>query len=458
MVIVEAILAFILLVGILVFVHELGHFLAARKCGIRVDVFAVGMGPRLLGWNSITGFTFGRLPLDLDLNGRVDYRLSAFPIGGYVKIVGMVDESMDTEFAHQPPQPWEFRTKGTLQKAFVITAGVIMNFLLAIVVFAGLALLHGDEKSGPVVGPLYAAVDSTLIDRGLRAGDSIVSVAGVGVSTLDEADEAVRSAFAGAGVSSVAVGLVRDGRPVTATLSRSVLRPTSDRLFPPQRVTVIESVVRESPAEKAGLRKGDTVVAIANTRTSDMLTFTEKIQQAGTQPVRITVARAGGLFSTTATPNDDGKIMVALAEMDPGPTYRVTYPLGRSLAIGVERTASVTAGTFELVGRLVTGQARLKESVGGPTMIASYAQKTISRGLPDFLALMAILSVTLACMNILPIPALDGGHLVFIVIEGIIRREVSLKVRMAFQQVGFALLIIFMVFVFYNDIARMISN
>jgi len=456
MIVVEAILAFILLVGILVFVHELGHFLAARWCGMRADVFAVGMGPRLFGWNSVTGFTFGRLPQDLDLEGRTDYRLSAFPIGGYVKILGMVDESMDTEFSNRPPQPWEFRSKGTLAKTFVITAGVIMNFLLAMIIFGGLALFHGDEKDAPVVGSLYPA-DSMLIAGGLRAGDSIVSVAGRPVAAFDDVERELRKERE-AGSAPVTLSVIRNGKMVSATIPRAPLAPPGVEVIPPARSVYFEKVFENSPALRAGFRSGDTVVTVDGVRIHEPMRFTEAIRKAGNRPVSIVVARGGGVYTGSATPNEDGLIMVTPASHDRQKTYRVTYPPGEAAMIGVTRSVSVTGSTFELIGRLVTGQAKLKESVGGPTMIASYAQKTISRGIPEFLALMAILSVTLACMNILPIPALDGGHLVFIIIEGIIRREVSLKVRMAFQQVGFALLIIFMVFVFYNDIARMISN
>ena len=138
MIVLETVLAFIILIGVLVFIHELGHFLAARWTGMRAEVFAVGMGPRILGYNKHTGFTFGKLDEGIDLGDHTDYRISAFPIGGYVKIAGMVDESMDTKFAQEPPKPWEFRSKNTLQKAFVISAGVIMNFLLAVIVLAGL--------------------------------------------------------------------------------------------------------------------------------------------------------------------------------------------------------------------------------------------------------------------------------------------------------------------------------
>src|SRR5688572_24636204 len=171
----QTVLAFAVLIGVLVFIHELGHFLAAKWCGIRADVFAVGMGPRLFGWNWKTGFSFGKVPEDLDLEGRTDYRLSALPIGGYVKIAGMVDESMDAEFASRPPEPWEFRSKNTFQKAFVISAGVLMNFLLAIVLLGALnmssgRMIYNTTSIGylPPTDPAYAA--------GLRENDKVLSV------------------------------------------------------------------------------------------------------------------------------------------------------------------------------------------------------------------------------------------------------------------------------------------
>ena len=144
--IIQPTIAFIIVIGVLVFVHELGHFLAAKWTGMRADVFAIGMGPRVFGWNRKLGFTFGKVPADLDLHGGTDYRLCALPIGGYVKILGMVDESMDTDFAGLPPQPYEFRSKKNWQKAFVLSAGVIMNFILAILVFWLLPLFYGHEE------------------------------------------------------------------------------------------------------------------------------------------------------------------------------------------------------------------------------------------------------------------------------------------------------------------------
>ncbi len=131
----NSVLYFVIVIAILVIFHEFGHFLAARLSKIRVDIFSIGMGPRLFGFNKVLGFTFGSLPKNFDLNGFCDYRVCLFPIGGYVKIAGMIDESMDKSFVNSPPQDYEFRSKGTLTKLFVISAGVLMNVLLAILIF-----------------------------------------------------------------------------------------------------------------------------------------------------------------------------------------------------------------------------------------------------------------------------------------------------------------------------------
>ncbi len=142
----DYIIYFALSIGILVFIHEFGHFAAAKLCGMRVEVFAIGFGRRLIGWNKKTGFTFGALPKDFEGEGNTDYRLSMLPLGGYVKISGMVDESFDTKFADKQPQPYEFRSKPIWQKIFVITAGVVMNLMLAWAILWGGNFFQGKPK------------------------------------------------------------------------------------------------------------------------------------------------------------------------------------------------------------------------------------------------------------------------------------------------------------------------
>jgi len=457
MVTLQAILAFIVLVGILVFIHELGHFLAARWCGMRADVFAVGMGPRLFGWNRRTGFTFGKLPEGLELEGDTDYRISAFPIGGYVKIIGMVDESMDTDFVGRPPEPWEFRSKNTLQKAFVISAGVIMNFLLAIVVFAGLNLFRGKEyRATTVVGPIPATSPAT--EAGLREGDKITAING---KTVQYFEEIPRRIYLEEADNDVALAIERGGMPLVITIPRSkigdpekngLIIPVSDK----QSVT-IGGVVPGTPAEKAGLKPNDVILAVDGAKTISVTEFQKYVGATGDRPIAMQIGRDGTTLVQSVTPKD-GKIGVEISDKYTGSRVHVNYGFGEAIAAGWDEMATVTAGTFGLVGRLFTGGAKLKDSVGGPGMIAKTAQEYASRGIPDFLSLMAVLSVTLACMNILPIPALDGGHLVFILIEGVTRREVPIKIRMAVQQVGFVLLIVFMAFVVYNDAVKLIGR
>ncbi len=163
----QNLVSFIIVIGVLVFVHELGHFLAALWTGMRADVFALGMGPRVLGWNKINGFSFGKLSEDVQsqLGVHTDYRLCAFPIGGYVKILGMVDESMDNDFVSKEPQPYEFRSKGALARAFVLSAGVIMNLLLALVFFWTILVGYGREDVAtttigvPEISPVIVSKD-----------------------------------------------------------------------------------------------------------------------------------------------------------------------------------------------------------------------------------------------------------------------------------------------------------
>ncbi|RPI67168.1 MAG: RIP metalloprotease RseP, partial [Ignavibacteriae bacterium] len=177
--------SFLLVIGVLVFVHELGHFLAAKWTGMRADVFALGMGPRVLGWNKFTGFTFGKLPADLDLGAETDYRLCAFPIGGYVKILGMIDESFDTSFTEREPQPWEFRAKKNWQKAIVLVAGVVMNILLAIAVFWALPLAFGrEDMATTTIG--WVEPGTVAFSSGLERGDRIVSIDGKPVNAWSD--------------------------------------------------------------------------------------------------------------------------------------------------------------------------------------------------------------------------------------------------------------------------------
>lgn len=454
------IIAFIILIGVLVFVHELGHFLAARWTGMRAEVFAVGMGPRLFGWNPITGFTFGKLPEDIELGDKTDYRISALPIGGYVKILGMVDESMDTDFEEKDPEPWEFRSKNTLQKAFVLSAGVIMNILLAIVIFAGVRLAQGEQLwATTTLGPVEnSGAFAIAYEAGLREGDEVLSVHGEEVENFQEIR---RLAYAHNTDEDIPITVERDGRAIDLVIERSAI-PTdrqSERygefLLPDNVGIAVTSVLGVSAADKAGIEVGDTVVAMDGMPVGSIEDFTGYVTSNTGKEIAVEVRREGGRTATlTATP-EEGKLGVGIAPAYFGPVESRSYSVDEALGAGVGAVWAHIALLGDLVNGLVQGQTNLGDNIGGPVAIAQAAGNFLSNGLLSFLTLMASLSVMLAVLNILPIPALDGGHLVFVLIEGITRREVPLKVRMAAQQVGFVVLLIFMVFVIYNDIAKL---
>ncbi len=446
---------FIIVIGILIVVHEFGHFIAARMMKIRVDIFSIGMGFRLFGWNKINGFTFGRLPKDWDGNGHTDYRLAVFPIGGYVKIAGMVDESLDTEFANQEPQPWEFRTKNMFQKAFVISAGVIMNALLTIAIFTGIKMSEGEAlKATTTIG--YIEKNSFAEKAGFKNNDRVISINGENVSTWDDFVYGISLKDFGKDKS---VLIERDSTKINVTIVASSLIKTiagekALGLYPAQSAVVIGAVESLKPADKAGIKQGDTISTINGETIQSYLQMVGILRSHKEKPVAFEWKRENQTFADTITPNSDGLIGIGIGQVYTGKVIHKDFNIFEATEKGIQETISAVGLFIGSIEQIITGTIHVKQALGGPIKIAQTASDQAKMGLVYFLHFMALLSITLAIINILPFPALDGGHLVFIILEGIFRREIPLKVKIVFQQVGFSLLILLMVFVIYNDIVR----
>ena len=473
----------VLALTLLVFVHEAGHFLAAKLFGMRVDRFSIGFPPVVFGKQY----------------GETEYVVGATPLGGYVKIAGMIDESMDTEHVGSAPEPHEFRAKPVWQRIIVITAGVIFNVILAALIFTGLKMGYGETYvPADEVGAVYVKEGSLARDLGLRTGDRITEING-------EAPRSARQLMLGNPddflADSLTITVERNGKQRTFTAPPDIVTrlTRAARTGEPFGVSfqpaIVSSVREEMPAAGAGIEPGDRIVAVGGEPVRFWEQLSEKIEAAEGQPLTIRwkrpdSARAGGsradgastenanrsapsdsqrgrrrgVFEAQVTPRYDstaGRYLVGIG----GPTRAmmrerlgersVSFGVGEALAAGVGETWTTTENIAESFQRIFFGRDSFRANVGGPVEIARVAKQTADAGAYAFWSFVAFLSVTLAIMNILPIPALDGGHLMFLVYEGITRRRPSEKVRMVMQQIGFVVLIVFMAFVIFNDILRL---
>lgn len=453
--VVSMIFYFLIVFAVLVNIHEFGHFIAARISGMRVDIFSFGMGNRLFGWNKKYGFTFGKIPDDFEQEGVCDYRVSLFPIGGYVKIAGMIDESMDTEFLKSEPKPWEFRSKNAFLKAFTISAGVIMNALLAVLFFAIIIFSQGRSFKDTTT---VVSIDKNSINDavGLAVGDKVLSVNGREMHYWEEVIKSLTTDDLG---SNKTVKVIRNGETIDLTTDGSqTVKMIADSKFyginPEGCAVVFEQVETLRPAGRTGLTAGDTVLSINSTKVFSPPQVKEIVSANKETKIPIEWKRGGEIFKDSVTPDADGLIGVAIAQVYTGPVTVKQYGIGESIIFGFEETWNSVDLFVSSMAQIFKGNVAAKQALGGPIMIAKQASRQAEMGVVAFMNFMALLSITLAFINILPFPALDGGHLLFIIIEAIIRREIPTKAKMIIQQTGFFLLLALMVYVVYLDIIR----
>jgi regulator of sigma E protease len=447
----DYIIYFAITIGILVFIHEFGHFAAAKLSGMRADVFAIGFGKRLFGWNRKSGFSFGELPKDFDGEGHTDYRLSLLPLGGYVKIAGMVDETMDTSFADKEPQPYEFRAKPLWAKVFVITAGVFMNLMLAWIIFWGANFFQGKPIT-PTTTLAYVEDGSPASLAGFVTGDKIISVNGKKVYNWEDLRAEIFIHTLGENIN---VNVLRAGVEQNLLVQRKLIPDDETQgmfLIPEGIKPAIGEVVKDSPAEKSGIKAGDILLAINDESLYSSQQATNIISSNKEKELKITVERDKEKKDLFVTPGEDAKIGVLIATVFTGETKMRTYGAFESVYYGWKDIEKMTALTFSMIGKVFTGDVEFKKAFGGPIKIAQIAAKSADSGISSFLYFLALLSLSLAILNIMPFPVLDGGHLVMILIESAIKREIPIKIKMAIQNTGLVLLLLLMAFIIYNDI------
>lgn len=434
----QTILIFIGALMILVFIHELGHFLAAKMFGMRVERFSVGFPPRIWGIQ----------------RGDTDYCIGATPLGGYVKISGMIDESMDTEHLAAEPQPWEYRSKPIWQRMVVIIAGVIFNMILAFFIYTGMFWSLG-KLNLPIekVAGIYVPEGSLLENVGFETDDKIVGVNGNYVDAFAELVSISELTS-----SNLSYQLVRDGMVIDLFIPSTFLDSLKEQpflheinIYPP----IISSISMGSPAEDAGLQVGDRFVEVNGDPIDYWLELTQIIRNSE-GIIEFVVEREGQRLNMNILPNENRTIGIAAPSLTQVGATLTQLKFTESILEGWDKVAEQTMGIIGGFSKMFSGDISVRQNLGGPIAIASLTkQATDQAGWIGFWEITALLSITLAIMNILPIPALDGGHLVFLIYEGIARREPTEKVKIAAQNIGFLLLVSLMVFVIFNDILRL---
>ncbi|HCY76583.1 MAG TPA: RIP metalloprotease RseP [Ignavibacteriales bacterium] len=447
----DYIIYFAITIGILVFIHEFGHFAAAKLSGMRADVFAIGFGKRLFGYNKKSGFSFGELPKDFDGEGHTDYRLSLLPLGGYVKIAGMVDESGDVSFAEKEPQPYEFRAKPVWAKIFVITAGVFMNLMLAWLIFWGANFFQGKPIT-PTTTIAYVEDGSPASLAGFVSGDKILSVNGKKLTNWEDVRAEIFINTLGENIN---VKVLRDGKEQNLLVERKLIPDDETQamfLIPEGVKPAIGEVVKDSPAEKAGIKAGDILLSLNGISLYSAKQTTEIISANPEKEMQLVVQRDKKEINLSVTPGEDAKIGVAIGPVFMGESKMRKYGAFESVYYGWKDIEKMTALTFSMIGKVFTGDVEFKKAFGGPIKIAQIAAKSADSGMANFLYFLALLSLSLAILNIMPFPVLDGGHLVMIIVEAVIKREIPIKIKMAIQNTGLVLLLLLMAFIIYNDI------
>lgn len=441
---------FVVALGLLVTVHEFGHFWVARKNGVLVKRFSIGFGKALFSWRDRQG---------------TEFVIAAIPLGGYVR---MLDERIDPvlpQFADLA-----FNHKTVWQRMAIIAAGPAANFIFAIFIL-WLMYLIGVQEAKPVIATVQP--QSIVADAGVQGNEQIISINGHTARDLRSTNlllvEQLGRAQLTMGLENINSGQQRQVQLNLADWQfdperQTVFASLGIELMQPQRTTELAVVVPESAAERAGLQKGDIIKRIDDELISDWPTLERIIQQNAEQTLQLEVSRAGQNIQLTATPElltrDDGfsqgmlGIQPVVTPWPEGIIYTQRYGVFGAIGEGVGQTWQLTRLSFAMVVKLLTGDVSVKH-LSGPISIAQGAGDTASMGLIAFLAFLALISVNLAVINLLPLPILDGGHLMYLVVELIRGKPVSEKAQEIGFRFGALVLLMLMGIALLNDISRL---
>lgn len=439
---------FLIVLGVLVTFHEFGHFIVARWAGVRVLKFSIGFGPKLLGRQF----------------GETEFVVSAIPLGGYVKMFGedtnetISPEDQERSFVHKP----------LLKRTLIVAAGPAFNFILSYMIFTAW-LATGGPLFVPTFQDIMPTVEAIQLNSpahiaGMQVGDRITRINEKGITTMGE----VYDAMAESQGKQVTIDVLRNGEIKTFLVTPKVTQePDSNEpaylLGIEEIPPVATTVMNDSPAMRAGMQDGDRIVQIENEPISTWSQMTDIVRQHPNEQLTIHVIREGKPVALSVTPEahqqmehgvtkEIGKIGIMRQNHS---VMRASSPLLTPI-LGLQATWGFSELTVVGLTKMISGEISPK-NIGGPIMIASASGEAAEQGLSNIAFLVAIISINLGILNLLPIPILDGGHLLFFAFEAILRRPLGERQREFAQQIGFVLLLCIMVFALWNDIERLLQ-
>ncbi len=420
---------------ILVGIHELGHMLTAKWFGMRVEKYAIGFPPKIVSKQV----------------GETEYMIGMIPLGGFVKISGMVDESLDTATLSQEPQPWEFRAKPAWQRLIVMMGGIIFNVITGIIIFAALTYLYGESYL--LAKDVKYGIETNEIGEqiGLRDGDKIVAVNGKPL--VEFQDVYSPDVLLGQNASYT---VERNGQQVQVPVPGNLIDKLADGdkvgFIMAREPFAVESVKANSPASAAGLQPGDQITQVGNQPVQFFHEFQQALQAHKGKPVALQVDRDGKPVTLNTTVDEDGTLGFYPRLLLPRATRE--YGLLASIPVGADKAFSVITTNIKGFAKIFRAEVSPSKALSGPIGIAQIFGGNFSW--INFWAITAMLSMVLAFMNFLPIPALDGGHVMFLTYEMISGRKPSDKFLENAQKVGMVLLLGLMGFAIFNDFFKLL--
>jgi regulator of sigma E protease len=434
--VIATVIPFLIVLAIVVFVHEYGHYIVGRWCGIGAEAFSIGFGREITGWTDKRG---------------TRWRVGILPLGGYVKFLGDTDATSshvdEAALSRLTPEQraHSFHTASVERRALTVAAGPAANFLLSIAIYAVIALFQGVPVTGPVIGEIGADANPEFADA-LRPGDTVLSVNGEPVADFVGLQEAL---MASAGQETVARVLRRGGGEAEVAFTFRV----------PAR---IDAVIPGSAAAEAGLEPGDVITAVDGRAVDSFSALQRETEAAGAAPMNLTVRRGGDTFERALTPrlsdpDDPDSRPVLGIQKQSSEVLPLIEPAGPFSAIGfgIERTWQIISLSVGGIASVISGDQAAEDVLGGPIRIAEVSGQAASQGAGTFIGLIAVLSASIGLINLFPIPILDGGHLMFYAVEKLRGAPLDERWQEIGNRIGLALVLSLMVFATFNDIARL---